>query len=251
MINKVLLEKKAFEFRQLSGLGANDPIRLKSLLSKLNVITVFKPLSTEFSGMALKVTKGTSTSRFILINNTHSLGKQHFTICHELYHLYIQSDFKSMICRTGLFNKSQGEEYNADVFASILLLPEQGVKALIPDNETTAKDKISLKTTLKIEHYYSCSRAALLFRLKDLNLITSKTYDEYFKNVKIGAIQNGYSSDLYNAGNENLVIGNYGEIARELFEKEAISESHYISLLTDLGMNEEDLVKLYNEQEEG
>ena len=52
---QLILEKKANDFRNRNGLGSNDSIRLKSLLNKLDVLTVFKPLSAAFSGMALKV----------------------------------------------------------------------------------------------------------------------------------------------------------------------------------------------------
>jgi hypothetical protein len=47
-----------------------------------------------------------------------------------------------------------------------------------------------------------------------------------------------------------LTIGNYGELTRELFNKEIISESHYISLLYDLGMIEEYLNKIFDSNEE-
>lgn len=239
-MNNNVLEKKAIEFRKSAGLSDTDPIRFKSLLSKLNVITVFRDLSADFSGMALKVNE----DRFILINSSHSLGKQHFTICHELYHLFVQENFSSMICNVGKFDSSSGEEYNADRFASILLIPESAIKELIPDKELS-KDKIQLKTILKLEHYFSCSRAALLYRLKTLNLITSKSYDEYCINVKSNAVKYGYPIDLYQSGNKDLTIGNYGELTRELYDKELISESHYISLLYDLGMNEQYLDKIF------
>ena len=54
-MNPLILEKKANEFRTKNGITQNDSIRLKSLLSKLNVITVFKPLTGKISGMAIKV----------------------------------------------------------------------------------------------------------------------------------------------------------------------------------------------------
>jgi Zn-dependent peptidase ImmA (M78 family) len=131
----------------------------------------------------------------------------------------------------------------------MLILPESGVKALIPDEEM-GKEKISIKTILKIEHYYSCSRSALLYRLKELSLLSSFGYESFSANVKLGAIQYGYATDLYEPGNNNLVIGNYGEIARELYEKDKISETHYVTLLMDLGMNESELENMFNGEEE-
>ena len=247
-MNPLILEKKANDFRNSIGLSGNDSIRLKSLLYKLNVLTVFKPLSDGFSGMAIKVNNGEETKRFILVNSSTSLGHQHFTICHELYHLYVQDNFTFRVCTTGKFDKKDGEEYNADLFASLLLIPETGVKALIPDIEL-GKDKISLKTILKIEQYFSCSRSALLYRLKTLEIITAKSYELYNKNIKRGAVEHGYTTDLYQDGNHDQVVGDYGTIARELFDTEKISESHYFSLLLDLGMNIEEIEKLDNGKE--
>lgn len=244
-MNQLILEKKAIEFRNRNGFGSNESIRLKSLLNKLNVLTVFKPLSAGFSGMALKIDKDNDVKRFVLINSNKTLGHQHFTICHELYHLFIQENFHSRVCVAGEFTRKDKEEYNADVFAAHLLLPENGIKSLIPDDELS-KDKIRLKTILKIEHYFSCSRSALLYRLKELGFISSSFLDEMSSHVKRSAVEFGYSTGIYESGNHHEVIGDYGTLARELFDKEIISESHYYSLLFDLGMNVDEIEKLEN-----
>jgi len=223
-MSDLLLEKAAVAFRSEHGLNNADPIRLKSLLQKLNVITVFSPLSESFSGMALKANE---TDRFMLVNSNKSLGNQHFTVCHELYHLFEQKDFSSQVCHTGLFDKKADiNEYNADVFASYLLLPTDGLLENIPDEEIEKK-KISLKTILYIEHFYSCSRRALLYRLKkDLKLINGDEYDFFIKGIQKSALENGYAIDLYKGGNHKTVIGDYGIIAKQLFENEKVSESH-------------------------
>mgnify|MGYP001026368270 CR=1 FL=1 len=246
-MNIQVIEKKASQFRDINGFGSNDSILLKSLLFKLDVLAVFRPFSPGFSGMAIKTNQKKDVKRFILINSNKSLGHQHFTICHELYHLFIQDGFESMVCTVGMFDKKEKEEYNADIFASNLLMPENGIKSLIPDNEF-GKDKLKLGTILKIEQYFSCSRSALLYRLKNLGLITSISYDNYNQNVRRSAVEFGYSTSLYEAGNHNKVIGNYGSLAKELFDSEKISESHYHSLLTDLGINLELLEQYDNEE---
>ena len=246
-MNDLLLEKEASNFRFKQGISNNDAIRFKSLLQKANVISVFAPLSDSFSGMAVKNIANNNTTCFILINSNQSIGKQHFTICHELYHLYIQLDFSSQVCITGKFDKNADKnEYYADIFASYLLLPTDGILANIPNEELSTK-KISLKTILFIENLYSCSRRALLYRLKKLKLITQSEYDNYTVNIIKGALENGYQTDLYKAGNNNVVIGDYGNLAKELFDKDKISQAHYYSLLIDLGI---DLSKL-NDMEDG
>ena len=233
-MSDLIFEKAAIAFRSDNGLNNADPIRLKSLLQKLNVITVFAPLSDNFSGMALKAN---TVNRFMLVNSNQSLGKQHFTICHELYHLFVQTDFISQVCQTGKFDKNADKnEYRADVFASYLLLPTDGLLENIP-NEEIEKKKVSLKTILYIEHFYSCSRRALLYRLKNLKLISSAEYEGFTVNIQRGALENGFAVDLYKNGNHKVVISDYGIIAKQLFDKETVSESHYYSLLADLGID--------------
>ncbi|MEJ0057615.1 MAG: ImmA/IrrE family metallo-endopeptidase [Bacteroidota bacterium] len=224
------IEKKAIFFRQKTGLSSTEPIRLKSLLLKLNVLTLFKPLSGNFSGMAVKVG---DRNRFMMVNCDQSIGKQHFTIGHELYHLFIQENFKSQQCYTGVFDKKDIEEYKADLFSAFLLLPEEGIKQMIPDGES----KLSLQTILKIEQYYAVSRRALLYRLLNLDFINDAEVDLHTDNVKRGAAENGYGIDLYAPGNKGEIIGDYGVVARCLLDTEKISESHYLELMDAIGIN--------------
>jgi len=234
MNDRIIIQKKANQFRERNGISSNEPIRIKSLLIKLNILTCYKPLTEFFSGMSLK---GNSDNLFILVNSNHSLGRQHFTIAHELYHLFEQENFKVHQCTTGKFDKKNSEEYNADYFASCLLMPENGIVDLIPDNELTTKN-ISLRTVIKLEQYYSVSRSSMLLRLKLLDIIDAKQY-EILKSYKVGetAMQYGYDISLYKNGNHNLIIGDYGEKARFLFENEKISEGHYLELMQTIGFD--------------
>jgi Zn-dependent peptidase ImmA (M78 family) len=230
----IIIQKKANQFRERNGISSNEPIRIKSLLIKLNILTCYKPLSDNFSGMSLK---SDNNNLFILVNSNHSLGRQHFTIAHELYHLFEQEKFQVHQCTTGKFDKKNIEEYNADYFASCLLTPENGLLDLIPDNEITTKN-ISLRTVIKLEQYYSVSRSSMLLRLKLLEIIDLKQY-ELLKSYKVGetAMQYGYDTSLYKNGNQNLIIGDYGEKAKLLFDNEKISEGHYLELMSAIGID--------------
>lgn len=232
---EIEIEKKAIAFRQQNGLSSTEPIRLKSLLLRNNVLTLFKPLSELFSGMAVKVG---DTNRFMLVNCDQSIGKQHFTIGHELYHLFIQENFIAQKCTVGSFDGSKDqEEYRADLFSAFLLLPEEGIKQMIPDEELKRGNGISLQTILKLEQYYSVSRRALIYRLINLEFIRQTEYELYTTNIKKGAAQNGYQTYLYEPGNKNEVIGDYGVVANNLLEAEKISESHYLELMGAIGFN--------------
>ena len=103
--NKFVIEKQVSEFRSDNGLSLSEPIALKSLLLKLNILTIFRPLSENFSGMCLKDKSG---HRFMLVNSNQSQGRQYFTIAHELYHLYIEENPTPHKCNPGNGSKDPG-----------------------------------------------------------------------------------------------------------------------------------------------
>ena len=96
----------------------------------------------------------------MLINSNQPRGRQHFTIAHELYHLFIEEKPTPHKCNPG-YSKNKVEQ-NADMFASSLLMPEAGICQLIPETELNTRN-ISIATILKLEHYFSVSRSALLY----------------------------------------------------------------------------------------
>jgi Zn-dependent peptidase ImmA (M78 family) len=227
-----LLEKKAEDFRQKCGYGTDKPINFQGLLLELNVPTFFKPMK-KISGMAFK---SETDVRFILINSSQTIGRQNFTLCHELYHLFIQKKFEHQVCITQQFNKKDTEEYNADVFASFLLLPSKGIRDLIPEDELE-KDAITLDTIVKIEQAFQSSRQALLFRLKSMSFLSDAKSIEYSQWVRNSAYTRGYPAHLYSPNNSTDVWGDYGESALELFQTNKISEGDYASIMIDIGVD--------------
>lgn len=51
------LQNKASAFRKDNGYGETDPIRLDSFLLKKNILTLYKPLSSNLAGMAIKASE--------------------------------------------------------------------------------------------------------------------------------------------------------------------------------------------------
>lgn len=227
--------EKASTFRGQNGYGSTDPIQLKSLLLKTNIITLFKPLSEKFGGMAIKAD---GNLNFILINQNHSIGKQHFTIGHEIYHLFCQENFTSQRCNTGLFDKQVDPvEKKADFFAACLLMPENGIIQLIPDLEKKNKNQISTETLFRIQQYYGLSVNAVIYRLCELEYV-DKSYFDKFSTGKIGmALKLGYDEHLYRPGNADKVIGDYAMRVDKLYQDEIISESHYMELLNAINLD--------------
>jgi Zn-dependent peptidase ImmA (M78 family) len=227
-----LIESQVSRFRQSVGLSDAEAVNIKSLLLKLNVLTIFRPLSDSFSGMSLKG----ADKKFILVNSNQPRCRQHFTIAHELYHLYIESSSMPHNCSEE--GKKSESEQCADAFALMFLMPADGVRQLIPEDELKSGN-VSMASILRIEHYFSTSHTAVLNRLFDLNLISRTDRDNYMHiPIVRTAREYGYDISLYNPGNEGLVIGNFGEKARKLFDAEKISEGHYLELLHKIGIDD-------------
>ena len=80
------------------------------------------------------------------------------------------------------------------------------------------------------------------FYKKDKLKLLKKGQFEVLKSVSPmqSAREHGYDLSLYKKGNEDMFIGDFGTIARRLFDEEKISEGHYVELLNQIGANEED-----------
>ena len=77
-------ETLASIFRSQIGISLTEPISAKTLLRKLNITAMYRPLSEDSYGISCKSKSG---KMFMMINSNSTRGRQHFTIAHELYHL--------------------------------------------------------------------------------------------------------------------------------------------------------------------
>ena len=228
-------ETLAEKFRFQEGLSQSEPVNAKMLVRKLNITLVYRPLSENSYGISCR----SKEKRFMLINSNSTRGRQHFTIAHELYHLFFDENPVPHMCCGG---PASGEEKNANRFASALLMPREGILSCVSGDEITAHD-VNIATVLRMEQLFGVSHSTLLIRLKDMGLITTARFDALERvPVKETARAWGYDSALYEAGNEGVVIGDFGEKARRLFESGKISEGHYNELMNMLygGAGEED-----------
>ena len=87
----------------------------------------------------------------------------------------------------------------------------------------------------------------MLNRLQQLNLISKEYAESFSENIKKYALEYGHDVSLYNPGNAGLIIGDYGAKAKRLYDREIISETHYIELMRNLGI---DLEQEHNNSDE-
>lgn len=215
----------AAKFRAENGFSRNEPLDMKTVLRKCNILTVYKSLSEKAYGMSLRSRSG---DKFMLINSGRTIGRQHFTIAHELYHLFYDENPRPHVCGVELDGVA---ERNANMFASVLLMPQESILQQISPKESVG-NSLSIAAVLRLEQLFGVSRESMLYRLKAIGIIDEKRLQELLKLPKVEtAKEYGYDISLYLPGNEGLVIGDFGAMARELFEMGKISEGHYVELL--------------------
>lgn len=230
-------EDLAKKFRTDNGYSTSEPIIIKTLLMKLRILTMFRPLSENAYGLSTR--SADKEDKFILVNSESSRGRQHFTIAHELYHLFIDENPQPHICRKD--GKKDRTEIMADAFASALLMPMEGVIKSIPNEEIVSRN-VSLATVFSLEQYFRVSHQSMLYRLRRLGLISEDTLQSMLsiKIREVAPLYGIFDMSLYDKGNEGVLLSDYGIRARILFDKEKISESHYIQLMKLIGNGEED-----------
>ena len=232
-LSKEAIEQLALKMRLQAGLNPSESIHAKTLLRKLGIMAMYRPLSEKACGLSMRSVDG--RGKFMLINSNNSRGRQHFTICHELFHLYYDEEPKPHICGTPGMEKDPAE-INANAFASALLLPQAGVLESIPSEEIMNRH-ITTATMLRVEQLFGVSHQSLCYCLRRLRLLTEDELQSHLEEsmvVQDIASEYGYDLSLYQPGNEGVVIGDFGEKARLLYEQERISEGHYVELLNML-----------------
>ena len=226
-------EELALKMRMMLRVGASEPLNMKTALRQLNIMTIYRPLSDGTWGLSLKSNDG---KMFMLVSSNATRGSQHFTIAHELFHLFFDDNPKPHFCK--LTMSGDVAERSANMFASALLMPKEGLSYKIPANELISKT-VSIDTALRLEQLYGVSHSTLIVRLKELKLISPQNAESLMNlRIRQEASLRGYDRSLYHKGNENLVLGDYGSKAKRLFDEERISEGHYIELMRKIGYGE-------------
>ena len=98
MIDYADLMTKAERLRKQLGEDNNSPIDIFALAQGIDRLTiVYYPLGSKISGMCIK---GAERRCTIALNSAMTLGRQRFSLAHELYHLFYDKSMKSVCAKS-------------------------------------------------------------------------------------------------------------------------------------------------------
>ena len=215
MINKMEISSKAALLRKKLGEDESSPIDIFQLVQTIDRLTlVFYPLNNNISGICYKG----KSSNVIVINSDMSIGRQRFSLAHELYHLYFDESGISLVSLTTI-GKGDENEKKADQFASYFLIPQSSLYGLIESiKEKNQKKHLDIEDVIRIEQYYGVSHKAMETGV--IALAARLGYDTtiYYPSVK---------------DKKKMVFGHYIALAEKLLDKEYISYGKYEEILLD------------------
>lgn len=224
--NFLELSEKAVITRKLWKIDEYSPIDIfRVVLEKVENVTIcFFETEDNLSGSSIK----TKNQTIIFINSKHPLGRQRFTLAHEIYHL--KYDDKFINC--GLDHKNDEVEQKADMFASALLMSNGALYNFEVENNI---DEWTLDHVIQAEQYFQISHQAMLRRLKMLGKISEETAEDYTPDIKYNAELRGYDLKLYEpySNQANMILGNYVKLVNKTYENNLISENKKNELLID------------------
>jgi Zn-dependent peptidase ImmA (M78 family) len=168
------VEKLAAEVRENWKLGLDPIPNMTELFEEkgLKVLTVALP--DRVSGFTCLVERrdGQSPLPVIVVNNQFSLERRRLTLGHELAHRLIDPDSLS----------EKEEERAATLFAGAFLMPREHLIREVGKH----RNAFGYKEIIGLKRLYRVSGAALLMRLRQLDVITEATLTYAFQTIARG-----------------------------------------------------------------
>ena len=189
-------QRLAEEERRRLGLGHAPLPDMSDLLESQGIRTGLVALSDDISGLTLSDRK---VGAFVVANRAHHHLRRRFSFAHEYAHVVADRD------RSGLISRSSARddlvEMRANAFAANFLMPEDGLRQFVTGlgkgkpSRTLAEvfdetgslnvegrsepgtQTIQLYDVVQLAHHFGVSRLAVLFRLRNLRLLTEAEFD--------------------------------------------------------------------------
>lgn len=248
MISTADIMTKSIQLRTKLGEDANSPVDIFALVQDIEQLTiVYYPMGENLSGICLK---GAAGNNVIAINSSMSVGRQRFSLAHELYHLYFDKNMTAVCAQK--IGVGQETEKEADLFASYFLMPAAALQTKVEMLKAkNNSDDLSIYDVIRLEQYFQVSHQAVLIRLRQDKLLNADAADTMIsKGVRRLAESMGYSVELYKplpVEKQYMTYGNYICQAEQVLKRGLVSDGKYEELL--LTAFRSDLV--YGDNEEG
>lgn len=173
--NKQYIESKVKDFYERSNMSSDKELLnlmqiVRPLFSEKNYLIIEMPFSDKEIGALCY--KGDALG-YMVLNTSLPKVNVNFALCHEIYHIFYQE--KTYRQKVELVNEHYyewEEEFAANLFAGMLLMPESSYRFMFRKFETeNAEIEDSLTVIVKLMSYFEVPYMAALVRCYELDLL--------------------------------------------------------------------------------
>lgn len=226
------LSNKASSVRRILGEDELSPIDIFSMAQLIDSLTlVFYPLGQNISGICFK----NESSSVIAINSDMSIGRQRYSLAHELYHFYFDQKVSTTICSSKIGGGNENEK-KADQFASYFLMPPAALYEMVQKYKKGSDRQLTIEEIIRLEQYFGVSHQSMLIRLQEEGEISSAAASSMQAGIISLATKLGFDVSLYKSSPNDKkmrVLGYYIYQAEKLLQADMISNGKYEELLLD------------------
>lgn len=200
------------ELRAYWKLGINPIPNMIDFLESLGIIVIISDVDNhdnKFDGLQAMI----DDTPIIVISSHWTGDRQRFTLAHELGHLVLEKRIP----------KNMDIEKACNRFAGAFLLPKESLIQEWGEKRT----KITPNELSFLKHEYGISMSAILYRVKDLHIIT----DNYHKNQSIRFRQKGWHKQEPDNPYPNEKTHLFEQLVYRAIAENIISESKGAELL--------------------
>ncbi|MBO5069338.1 MAG: ImmA/IrrE family metallo-endopeptidase [Roseburia sp.] len=133
---------------------------------------------------------------YTVLNSSLPKVNVNFALCHEIYHIFYQeTEIKTKVDLLSEHYYEHEEEFAANLFAGMLLMPEKSYKFMFRkfNNETQTADN-KLAVLAKLMSYFQVPYMAALIRCYELDLLESGELLEKLIQIDHATIRNQFTS---------------------------------------------------------
>ncbi len=162
------IERAVLELRQVWKLGLNPLSNIFEMLENKGFKIFEVEASKKFDGLSSIV--GNSIP-LLVVNQISDILRRRFTILHELGHVLLQLPKEC---------QNKEIEHYCNYFAGSFLIPKQVLIAELGVKRNT----VMLEELIEIKEYYGISLQAIVYRAKELNIISEQSAKRFWRFIK-------------------------------------------------------------------
>lgn len=263
-------EQVGHEERARLGLGRAPLPDLPELLESQGVRTAVENLPDHVSGMTLL---GRDHTVLVVVNENHPPLRRRFSFAHECAHVLLDRSRGGVVSR--IEDRNDAMEIRANAFAAALLMPSDGVLSFVQDlgkgggsrlsadvyhhDDTEAPVRVEARSAprsqdiqmydvIQLARHFRVSQMAMVYRLKNLRLITQGELDvlkrqeeQRYVQAMAGAFGDKANED---AESPSAFRRRFISCSMEAYRRALISKGKFVELLRLVDVDEAGVERL-------